>query len=851
MLPRFSYQSKQIIMKYFLILFAITVSIYTNGQTNIFPTTGSVGIGTLIPNTSALLEINSITKGILIPRMTQTQRNAIVTPATGLMIYQTNGTSGFYYYSGSAWTQISNGKANSSLNNLSAITAISSSLLPGTTNSIDLGSATKVWRNGFFSGNLTLANGTQGVGKVLTSDANGLATWGNPSVLPIGSNNQTLRYNGTTLQASSAIVNTGSAVGMGEVNPQGILHVSQPFNFGGVSFTGTGVNDLSANNGGYTGTGTTTYVIRIQNAGPDPNVIEVSNDGGSTFATPVAIANPISLAYGASASFAATGGHTFGDQWTWSVSPSFNNILIAKDGKVGIGTASPNATLDINGDALINGLTVGRGGKGDSSNTAIGYQALRYNTLGYQNTAIGAHALYSNTTGSYNTANGFKALQANTTGKNNVANGYYTLYFNTTGYYNTANGTDALYFNTTGSNNTANGRRALFSNTTGIYNTANGASSLYYNTTGKYNTANGCSALAANTTGSSNVAIGNSSLRNNTTASNLVAIGDSALFKQSSGNGNNAAVGFKALFSNTTGYYNSANGANALYSNTTGSNNTANSRRALYSNTTGSYNTANGVDALYSNTKGYSNTANGGLALYSNTTGIYNTANGADALYSNTTGSNNTAIGRHADVSTGALTNSTVIGANAIVNANNKMQLGSSTTLLAGTGGIAIVSDGRFKDNVNAQEVPGLAFINNLKPVAYNFNYKGFDDFLRKDIKKDNSAATDTSYQQLLKAKGKTREVGFIAQEVNNLVKDEGYTFNGVYTPQNANDNYALDYSRFVVPLVKAVQELSIKNEALKMQNSEQEKRIAKLETMMAQLLNVKLAAPCPPLVGK
>ena len=783
MLPRFSYQSKQIIMKYFLILFAITVSIYTNGQTNIFPTTGSAGIGTLIPNTSALLEINSITKGILIPRMTQTQRNAIVTPATGLMIYQTNGTSGFYYYSGSAWTQISNGKANSSLNNLSAITAISSSLLPGTTNSIDLGSATKVWRNGFFSGNLTLANGTQGVGKVLTSDANGLATWGNPSVLPIGSNNQTLRYNGTTLQASSAIVNTGSAVGMGEVNPQGILHVSQPFNFGGVSFTGTGVNDLSANNGGYTGTGTTTYVIRIQNAGPDPNVIEVSNDGGSTFATPVAIANPISLAYGASASFAATGGHTFGDQWTWSVSPSFNNILIAKDGKVGIGTASPNATLDINGDALINGLTVGRGGKGDSSNTAIGYQALRYNTLGYQNTAIGAHALYSNTTGSYNTANGFKALQANTTGKNNVANGYYTLYFNTTGYYNTANGTDALYFNTTGSNNTANGRRALFSNTTGIYNTANGASSLYYNTTGKYNTANGCSALAANTTGSSNVAIGNSSLRNNTTASNLVAIGDSALFKQSSGNGNNAAVGFKALFSNTTGYYNSANGANALYS--------------------------------------------------------------------NTTGSNNTAIGRHADVSTGALTNSTVIGANAIVNANNKMQLGSSTTLLAGTGGIAIVSDGRFKDNVNAQEVPGLAFINNLKPVAYNFNYKGFDDFLRKDIKKDNSAATDTSYQQLLKAKGKTREVGFIAQEVNNLVKDEGYTFNGVYTPQNANDNYALDYSRFVVPLVKAVQELSIKNEALKMQNSEQEKRIAKLETMMAQLLNVKLAAPCPPLVGK
>ena len=65
-----------------------------------------VGINTNIPNASSALEIESTTGGILIPRLTQTQRDAILAPATGLMIYQTNQTSGFYFYDGSVWTKI-------------------------------------------------------------------------------------------------------------------------------------------------------------------------------------------------------------------------------------------------------------------------------------------------------------------------------------------------------------------------------------------------------------------------------------------------------------------------------------------------------------------------------------------------------------------------------------------------------------------------------------------------------------------------------------------------------------------------------------------------------------------------
>jgi hypothetical protein len=73
---------------------------------NIFPSSGAAGIGTTTPDASSLLEIKSTSKGLLIPRMTQAQRNAITSPATGLFIYQTNATPGFYYYSGTAWTAV-------------------------------------------------------------------------------------------------------------------------------------------------------------------------------------------------------------------------------------------------------------------------------------------------------------------------------------------------------------------------------------------------------------------------------------------------------------------------------------------------------------------------------------------------------------------------------------------------------------------------------------------------------------------------------------------------------------------------------------------------------------------------
>src|SRR4051794_1244748 len=81
----------------------VVLSVLTVCAQNKFPSTGSVGIGTTTPSASALLEIKSTKKGLLIPRMTLAQRNAIASPAKGLMIYQTDNTPGFYYYNGSGW----------------------------------------------------------------------------------------------------------------------------------------------------------------------------------------------------------------------------------------------------------------------------------------------------------------------------------------------------------------------------------------------------------------------------------------------------------------------------------------------------------------------------------------------------------------------------------------------------------------------------------------------------------------------------------------------------------------------------------------------------------------------------
>ena len=155
---------------------------------------GQVGIGTISPDPSAMLEIKADDKGILLPKLTAAQKTAIVSPATGLIVFQTDGATGFWYYNGSAWVSI-----NSAGWKLTGDSGTTSSNFLGTIDNKDLVIATSdtermrisssqnvgVNQNNpsaklHISGTapvMRIEDGSQENKRVLTCDINGIATW--------------------------------------------------------------------------------------------------------------------------------------------------------------------------------------------------------------------------------------------------------------------------------------------------------------------------------------------------------------------------------------------------------------------------------------------------------------------------------------------------------------------------------------------------------------------------------------------------------------------------------------------------------------------------------------------------
>lgn len=419
-----------------------------------------------------------------------------------------------------------------------------------------------------------------------------------------------------------------------------------------------------------------------------------------------------------------------------------------------------------------------------SRNSFFGFYSGRYNTTGDNNSFYGMGSGRDNTTGGSNTAIGESASYHNKVGSQNVAIGSRALY-NNTANQNTAVGSSALTYNTTGNVNTAVGFSALYSNSSGTSNTAVGASALWWTTTGSENTAVGREALIRNETGFYNTAVGFQSLYYNKSSWNT-------------------ATGHTSLFKNTTGSNNTAHGYAALYENTIGNYNVALGRSAMYFNNTGSYNTATGYYAFANNTTGQRNSASGFRALDNNTTGGHNTAYGAHALNYVNTGSYNTGVGYDAGPTLIDLTNTTAIGYLAVPTASNQVRIGNTAvTSIGGQVSWTTFSDGRFKKDIK-EDVSGLDFINHLRPISYVVDKIGVNKFLH---------VSDSSGNQLETRSVPMRQTGFVAQEVEAIVKKTGYIFYGVDAPKSENDHYGIRYAEFVVPLVKAVQELSTKVE--------------------------------------
>ncbi|MBL7697862.1 MAG: tail fiber domain-containing protein [Chitinophagaceae bacterium] len=413
-------------------------------------------------------------------------------------------------------------------------------------------------------------------------------------------------------------------------------------------------------------------------------------------------------------------------------------------------------------------------------NTAFGANALEIHYKGNNNTAIGWGSLPNDTVGSANTAVGAGSLGSNESGNRNCAFGVSALVGNTTGYENCAIG----YLSITGSGRLGSAPPG------GYQNTAVGTRSMQQNDFGNKNTAVGADALASNWAGGQNTAIGTQSLHYNRES-------------------NQTAVGYQSL-----------------YSNINGQNNTSVGYQALYGNTSGSSNVGVGFMSLLVNSTGVSNTATGTRALVSNTTGVNNTGYGYGALLSNVTGFQNTALGMLADVTAGNLQNATAIGYRAKVNASNKVRIGNAAvTRIEGQVPFSTPSDGRYKFNVK-EDVIGLKFIMQLRPVTYQFDVSSFDQTNTGNI-------IQASYNKA----AAIRRTGFIAQEVEKAAQQSHYDFSGINKPQSEQDHYSLSYEAFVVPLVKGMQEQQLIIE--KMQNLNQQ-LMQKINDLQAEIDIIK-----------
>ena len=623
----------------------------------------SVSINTdgTIAHASAILDIKSINKGMLTPRMTTIQRTAIATPATaaGLLVYDTD-TNSFWFYNGTAWSNLSSSGTPGWLLTGNSGSNPATNFI-GTTDNTHLR----------FKINNTNAGYLTNDGNIFWGLRSGNGNTSGFSNIAIGTDALKLNTSRSNLVAigDSALFNNGTDV------PTGL---EASFN------TAVGSKALYSNSTGY------------QNIAIGPRTL-FSNSKGN-----------LNTANGYRALFSNT---------TASRNTAIGAFTLYNQSFSNGGAEWESDNVAVGYEALFLNNPVISTAEG-VSNTAVGNYALRSNTTGRQNTSIGKGALFTNASGSYNTANGVDALYSNTEGYFNTAYGVDALYSNTSGWYNTAIGQGALNSNTIGDNNTANGALALYRNKTAGQNTAIGRNALlsqsfdnsnnawvssnvavgyealYSNqptstSNGVSNTAVGHSALRANTIGWDNTAVGTAALYTNNIGFQNTAIGRQALFYNTSGS-QNVATGYKALRENTTGYYNTATGNYALYNNKSASFNTAIGYEALYNqsyNNNGdnwnSYNVAVGYKALYSNnsslaTDGINNTAVGTGTLFFNTTGLGNTAIGTFALDNNTTGHGNSALGYESGPNSTNLSNTTCIGNGATATANNQMVLGNA-----------------------------------------------------------------------------------------------------------------------------------------------------------------------------
>ena len=682
------------------------------------------------------------------------------------------------------------------------------------------------------SGSIKIEGGSPGANKVLTSDADGNATW------------ETVNSGASELNDLSDAIYDGSSLFMG--NGSGLSdNGSANYN------TGIGINALRSNIGGYNNTATGYETLKNNTHGNNNSALGMWALRQNITGTNNVAVGSNSLYYNDSSSYNTA----IGSNALRNTTSHYNTA---------VGYSSLKLNTDGSGNVSVGNSALNNNDNGNS-NVAVGSKALESNILGDNNTVIGSYA------GRYATGSG-NILIGNSAGSGEP--GSHKLYIENSSSSTPLIGgdfaNDSLFFNAvvriTGGNPGINkvltsdangnatwevsgsvselndlsdviydgsslflGTNAGINSNAALLNVGIGKYALESNTGGFMNTSTGVYSQRANTNGNNNTSYGHAALKSNSTGNYNTAVGSIAL--QNNLANENTAVGYAALSLNTNGTNNVGLGGNALKSNINGHYNTAVGFDALQANVSSLYNAAFGGRSLYKNL-GERNTASGYYSIYNNTTGDYNTAIGYRTMYSNTTGSNNTALGYNCGPNGANFSNTTAVGNEATPTASNMVRIGnSSVTSIGGYVAWTNVSDQRFKSNIR-EDVSGLDFILSLRPVTYNLDAQKLNIFLGVE-----GQSTD---QKAMSEKSAIRQSGFIAQEVEEVARQLGYEFSGIDAPKNENDHYGLRYAEFVVPLVKAVQEQQEIIEQLQKENSELKKLSQEIKDIKEILKNLE-----------
>ncbi len=597
-------------------MLACTIHFSSSAQSVSINTDGSTA------HASALLDVKSTNKGVLVPRMSKAEKNAIASPANGLLVYQTGPDSiGFHFYDlpNARWTFINaSGFSTDSTawkitgnNNITAanfLGTLNDSALnfrvknqkSGSIDSINFntsfgyGTSRNLNYSGGLNGKINSAFGYKSLDSTTTGSAN--TAFGSHTLIgnKTGSNNAVVGNDAGRLNNADQNTAIGSSA---------------------LRNDSTGSGNIAIGYQASIESDTASYTIAIGTQAMYYNTID-SNIAVGYQSGFYANSNPsypsreqtLIGTYAGYGSFASSKNTALGFKALMQINPAnglATDYIVGGGRNVAIGDSALAGTIGISNIA-IGPLAIARGGVGLFRNVAIGDSSMSEATLISDNVAIGYHSLQ-------------KASYGVSTSTGNTATGAYSARSLTTGYWNTINGYFALENSTTAAGNTAIGTSSFRSNITGFDNVGVGINTGF-NVTSSNNTFVGGYAGEGATgfsTGSSNTGVGHFALNDVRSGSNNTAVGSEALISDTSGTGN-VAIGRFAMYFNLASDYNTAVGYNSLFSH----------KRVGFT-----YNTALGSFALEQDSTGYQNTGVGTSAFRNNKTGILNTGVGINAGY--------------------------------------------------------------------------------------------------------------------------------------------------------------------------------------------------------------------------